>query len=352
MWYFNSRDPYGPRYGGNDGNYFSSRFQFTRPLRAAIWNRNTRCRLEDFNSRDPYGPRFCIPQVIAHFREFQFTRPLRAAMPTWLDRTPPGRISIHATPTGRDLPVRRRSSVFVISIHATPTGRDACWLAIFMCSTYFNSRDPYGPRWTIVGCGRFPWRFQFTRPLRAAIAARFCTPAPPDFNSRDPTGRDRVSGYKHPLPGYFNSRDPYGPRCVSRSSAMLSNNFNSRDPYGPRCSTENGSSTDKTFQFTRPLRAAMDVGEDFFFPGGKFQFTRPLRAAIVHESVNLHELSISIHATPTGRDLAMEHCSVYAGNFNSRDPYGPRSVFSTKNRCPEYFNSRDPYGPRSHQRTN
>ena len=78
----------------------------------------------DFNSRDPYGPRLLgsVPHLLLSV------------------------ISIHATPTGRDLSESIAYLSGFISIHATPTGRDCSATASSNSVTNFNSRDPYGPR--------------------------------------------------------------------------------------------------------------------------------------------------------------------------------------------------------------
>ena len=81
--------------------------------------------------------------------------------------------------------------------------------------------------------------------------------------------------------------------------------------------------------------------------GLKFQFTRRLRAAI-SSITSLADLpsDISIHATHTGRDNVLNQFTSAEYDFNSRDPYGPRSDSMVSRLVVGHFNSRDPYGPR------
>ena len=101
----------------------------------------------DFNSRDPYGPRLLgsVPHLLLSV------------------------ISIHATPTGRDLSESIAYLSGFISIHATPTGRDCSATASSNSVTNFNSRDPYGPRLPTTCMPGASTKFQFTRPIRAAM---------------------------------------------------------------------------------------------------------------------------------------------------------------------------------------
>ena len=127
--------------------------------------------------------------------------------------------------------------------------------------------------------------------------------------------------------GYFNSRDPYGPRSVQRYIFLHS----------------------VIFQFTRPIRAAIQL----LFQRSvfrRFQFTRPIRAAILPVWSPERFSCISIHATHTGRDASSRAAFLSERNFNSRDPYGPRCPVSARpHPLAVHFNSRDPYGPRSLQ---
>ena len=122
-------------------------------------------------------------------------------------------ISIHATHTGRDTTVGGIVSKYSISIHATHTGRDEIPLTRILTRV----------------------KFQFTRPIRAAIYHETHRAACEDyFNSRDPYGPRSLWFYMFLSDDYFNSRDPYGPRLQARPDARLKLHFNSRDPYGPR----------------------------------------------------------------------------------------------------------------------
>ena len=133
---------------------FSCRFQFTRPIRAAI------------TQADNIDPA----------ELFQFTRPIRAAIKGTVGTRLRFQISIHATHTGRDWQNRLTLQTIKISIHATHTGRDQISDVFEPNLVYFNSRDPYGPRFPPGGSGRSSAPFQFTRPIRAAIELilRFC----------------------------------------------------------------------------------------------------------------------------------------------------------------------------------
>ena len=94
---------------------------------------------------------------------------------------------------------------------------------------------------------------------------------------------------------------PTGRNMVETMETTFPPDFNSRDPYGPRSNETNVSGCYNTFQFTRPLRAAITIQGSYFY-ADQFQFTRPLRAAIVHIQAPGLTVPISIHATPTGRD--------------------------------------------------
>ena len=103
------------------------------------------------------------------------------------------------------------------------------------------------------------------------------------------------------------------------------------------------------FQFTRPIRAAIAIRQGLVYIL-VFQFTRPIRAAMLIPIAS-SSLTISIHATHTGRDHRPSCKTLHQQNFNSRDPYGPRyNPARTQQTPPENFNSRDPYGPRSNDR--
>ena len=238
-----------------------------------------------FNSRDPYGPRFCWSRT-----DF------------FVDI-----ISIHATHTGRDFVSNDFVAISYISIHATHTGRDS-----------FRS----------IRHGAV--QFQFTRPIRAAIFAAWATNASTLISIHAThTGRDIVCMILQLHEPDFNSRDPYGPRfsdvitifpfCTISIHATHTGrdhknspgdippeNFNSRDPYGPRSISVIRGIVSFLFQFTRPIRAAM---------------RSPYLRRAVHP--------ISIHATHTGRDLRLLLHYPNRNDFNSRDPYGPRSQSST-----------------------
>ena len=300
----------------------------------------------NFNSRDPYGPRW------------QTERRTQTA------RT----ISIHATHTGRDKCRVILEFIFLISIHATHTGRD--FHRVLKLLLYI--------------------KFQFTRPIRAAMSfVNVCSYVQLDFNSRDPygprlnfflfpsnspisihathTGRDQKRRAPPVRGAHFNSRDPYGPRLLGLEPITKDPDFNSRDPYGPRFHCFPASPGYRKFQFTRPIRAAINVRVVVDVVWDEFQFTRPIRAAMGNGCGFRSTAAISIHATHTGRDhmfhgiwsgksfqftrpiraaIVRQPTSVRGHkNFNSRDPYGPR--------CEElsfcllrHFNSRDPYGPR------
>ena len=84
-------------------------------------------------------------------------------------------ISIHATHTGRDVLKDIRSAYANISIHATHTGRDRGYHAAEYLPAYFNSRDPYGPRSDQEPIITSLCKFQFTRPIRAAITKSWVT---------------------------------------------------------------------------------------------------------------------------------------------------------------------------------
>ena len=125
--------------------------------------------------------------------------------------------------------------------------------------------------------------------------------------------------------------------------------FNSRDPYGPRSAFDFSRCICRTFQFTRPIRAAIGVrrklGVHFLI---SIHATHTGRDAHF-DSFQPGAIPISIHATHTGRDPSVWTQSYYEQDFNSRDPYGPRCM--PKRTRPRFrnFNSRDPYGPRFHR---
>ena len=145
-------------------------FQFTRPLRAAI-----------------ESTRAIVSRIL-----FQFTRPLRAAMSRIFEIWQTADISIHATPTGRDLCYFLPKLICFISIHATPTGRDDQQCLNIILFT-----------------------FQFTRPLRAAIKSRGKVEALKEISIHaTPTGRDTYHSRSRRSRADFNSRDPYGPRST------------------------------------------------------------------------------------------------------------------------------------------
>ena len=174
-------------------------------------------------------------------------------------------------------------------------------------------------------CNRFPdyLLFQFTRPTRAAIRSgrgkggtilfQFTRPHGPRFFAVLPKtviisihatlqAAMRISLQSQRSHVDFNSRDPYGPRllgsvphlllsvisihatptgrdCSATASSNSVTNFNSRDPYGPRLPTTCMPGASTKFQFTRPIRAAMQSA-GHWITTSIFQFTRPIRAAI------------------------------------------------------------------------
>lgn len=79
----------------------------------------------DFNSRDPYGPRLLgsVPHLLLSV------------------------ISIHATPTGRDLSESIAYLSGFISIHATHTGRDRNIQQIIAINLLRFSYIPYKKAW-------------------------------------------------------------------------------------------------------------------------------------------------------------------------------------------------------------
>ena len=144
----------------------------------------------------------------------------------------------------------------------------------------------------------------------------------------------------------FNSRDPYGPRY----SGISEGRWHRISIHATHTGRDNGAtvldSGTRVFQFTRPIRAAIPTGTG---AGGRaqFQFTRPIRAAIFRRACKL--LMCRFQFTRPIRAAMVHPRRTRSGfsNFNSRDPYGPRSADALEER--EYktdFNSRDPYGPR------
>ena len=101
-------------------------------------------------------------------------------------------------------------------------------------------------------------QFQFTRPIRAAIH-------PVDLTRLDKN---------------FNSRDPYGPRLTVHLNIFL------REPI--------------SIHATHTGRDCVSVST--VVPAKTFQFTRPIRAAMYDQEIDYTD----------------------PDNFNSRDPYGPR----------------------------
>ena len=174
---------------------------------------------------------------------------------------------------------------------------------------------------------RLGLKFQFTRRLRAAISSiTSLADLPSDISIHaTPTGRDLTPQESIPCPVEFQFTRPIRAAMeIWELQRRITSNFNSRDPYGPRSSPGSTSGRCFLFQFTRPIRAAiLDVIDISFCH--TFQFTRPIRAAI--DIIDVFRLLrvISIHATHTGRDSQM--FLLFCGNpyFNSRDPYGPRS---------------------------
>ena len=128
-----------------------SLFQSTRPLRGAT--RPARlCRVcpSYFNPRAPCGARPARRGKRCLLALFQSTRPLRGATLCLASSATSQKISIHAPLAGRDY-----------RIHA------------FLSSIYnFNPRAPCGARPLPTGHPIFNTRFQSTRPLRGATAAR------------------------------------------------------------------------------------------------------------------------------------------------------------------------------------
>ena len=257
MEYFNSRDPYGPRSIRCEHRIWFSVISIhaTHTGRDSMYS-FTPSSSSHFNSRDPYGPRFCqiskirsIAEISIHathtgrdnrgikstpiiFR-FQFTRPIRAAIVSAVEASGTFWISIHATHTGRDM---EPESLLLQSLHFNsrdPYGpRSGRWLTsvtlpnfnsrdpygprlqrisiYYRINMNFNSRDPYGPRSTAWGSQAVRQRtFQFTRPIRAAIAHLLRGHRIVATH----TGRDLCPQSPLRRFSYFNSRDPYGPRC-------------------------------------------------------------------------------------------------------------------------------------------
>ena len=146
-------------------------FQFTRPIRAAISRvHNTICLVISIHAthtgRDPRGRpflnRYRISIHATHtgrdaisllsslpLRTFQFTRPIRAAIKWHNTRNVMQKISIHATHTGRDYDDYTHMTGQQVFQFTRPIR--AAMLFAFHSSRmilYFNSRDPYGPRFT------------------------------------------------------------------------------------------------------------------------------------------------------------------------------------------------------------
>ena len=149
-----------------------------------------------------------------------------------------------------------------------------------MC--YFNSRDPYGPRFRSVRSSTVMFKH---------------------FNSRDHTGRDPVLGAFRPRAPDFNSRDRTDRDSFLACIWAAISHFNSHDP-----TSRDGNMQQISGLFVISIHATY-TGRDFkrSHPNcckSIFQFTRPYRPRCVyHCSLNVL-MSISIHATPTGRDLS------------------------------------------------
>ena len=94
-------------------------------------------------------------------------------------------------------------------------------------------------------------------------------------------------------------RDNLGWRCRRHAER-----FNSRDPHGSRLD-----------------RFGMMAG------AAKFQLTRPARVATRACSRQNSYLTVSTHATRTGRDKTDHGCGSVFACFNSRDPHGSRPPF-------------------------
>ena len=234
--------------------------------------------------------------------EFQFTRPIRAAIP----------------------PACLYTAEFYISIHATHTGRDVIALRLCVRLIHFNSRDPYGPRFHRPPLCK-THKFQFTRPIRAAICGRFLAYRSRAFQFTRPIRaaiNDRFDEIE--AEANFNSRDPYGPRWEGRVMDVVIREFQFTRPIRAAINPQSISYSGSGFQFTRPIRAAM-INAPREVQTRRFQFTRPIRAAIFVRDDPRDERAISIHATHTGRDLRKERDDLQRDDFNSRDPYGPRS---------------------------
>ena len=148
----------------------------------------------------------------------------------------------------------------IISIHATHTGRDMQRMI---------------PK-------RLGLKFQFTRRLRAAISSiTSLADLPSDISIHaTPTGRDLTLQESIPCPVEFQFTRPI--RAAIRSDQL----------HSRTCS----------FQFTRPLRAAI-MERKISDTQKEFQFARPNGPRCVYHCGLNVLVSISIHATHTGRDI-------------------------------------------------
>ena len=213
--HFNSHAPCGARRMFPIRRRTSFRFQLTRPMRGATFNRIDSVSKVDFNSHAPCGarPKACaipaaveristhtphagrdpLPIVVCYFPWiFQLTRPMRGAT-----RIPP-----------------TRRSVSTISTHTPHAGRDLTVLSIDFSPLKISTHTPHAGR-------DYPELFGIN-PRR-------------DFNSHAPCGARHNQEYFQDASFYFNSHAPCGARLRSNDGMRPFNvNFNSHAPCGAR----------------------------------------------------------------------------------------------------------------------
>ena len=130
-----------------------------------------------------------------------------------------------------------------------------------------------------------------------------------------------------------------------RPHGQQDKDFNSRSPYGERSNRLGMSNRNAVFQLTLPIRGAINNQQSMQL-ADIFQLTLPIRGAMswwfpaFRPSRNFNSRS------PYGERSISASTTVRRKNFNSRSPYGERSVHPIHPRTTENFNSRSPYGER------
>ena len=127
-------------------------------------------------------------------------------------------------------------------------------------------------------------------------------------------------------PACFNSRTPCGVRPGTKTGSIDPFRFNSRTPCGVRPPQPYDVEDRDLVSIHAPHVGCDDRKSQIIRANNKFQFTHPVWGATKRSSWMFRNTVVSIHAPRVGRDRDSLARGSRSGSFNSRSPYGARSL--------------------------